>query len=101
GVLALHDDDIDDDCQIPNFHKCEICLLSFPKESQFQRHMREHEQNDKPHRCDQCPQTFNVEFNLTLHKCTHNAEDPVCPVCNKKFSRVASLKAHIMLHEKE
>ncbi|XP_011231318.2 zinc finger protein 236 isoform X1 [Ailuropoda melanoleuca] len=63
--------------------------------------MRDHERNDKPHRCDQCPQTFNVEFNLTLHKCTHNGEDPTCPVCNKKFSRVASLKAHIMLHEKE
>ncbi|KAM7126021.1 zinc finger protein 236 isoform 3-T3 [Molossus nigricans] len=54
-----------------------------------------------PHRCDQCPQTFNVEFNLTLHRCTHNGEDPTCPVCNKKFSRVASLKAHVMLHEKE
>ncbi|XP_030743152.1 zinc finger protein 236 [Echinops telfairi] len=63
--------------------------------------MKEHERNDKPHRCDQCPQTFNVEFNLRLHKCTHNGEDPTCPVCNKKFSRVASLKAHIMLHEKE
>ncbi|KAF6089838.1 zinc finger protein 236 [Phyllostomus discolor] len=63
--------------------------------------MRDHERNDKPHRCDQCPQTFNVEFNLTLHKCTHNGEDPTCPVCHKKFSRVASLKAHIMLHEKE
>uniref|UniRef100_A0A8C5P1J0 Zinc finger protein 236 n=1 Tax=Jaculus jaculus TaxID=51337 RepID=A0A8C5P1J0_JACJA len=101
GLLALNEENLDDDCPVPSFHKCEICLLSFPKESQFQRHMREHEQNDKPHRCDQCPQTFNVEFNLTLHKCTHNAEDPVCPVCNKKFSRVASLKAHIMLHEKE
>ncbi|XP_061450206.1 zinc finger protein 236 isoform X3 [Rhineura floridana] len=63
--------------------------------------MRDHEQNDKPHRCNQCPMSFNVEFNLTLHKCTHNGEDPTCPVCNKKFSRVASLKAHIMLHEKE
>uniref|UniRef100_A0A8B9Q296 Zinc finger protein 236 n=1 Tax=Apteryx owenii TaxID=8824 RepID=A0A8B9Q296_APTOW len=63
--------------------------------------MRDHEQNDKPHRCDQCAMSFNVEFNLTLHKCTHNGEDPTCPVCNKKFSRVASLKAHIMLHEKE
>ncbi|KAH0617863.1 hypothetical protein JD844_016523 [Phrynosoma platyrhinos] len=63
--------------------------------------MRDHERNNKPHRCDQCPMSFNVEFNLTLHKCTHNGEDPTCPVCNKKFSRVASLKAHIMLHEKE
>ncbi|XP_027431698.2 zinc finger protein 236 isoform X11 [Zalophus californianus] len=101
GVLTLNAESTNYAYQVPNFHKCEICLLSFPKESQFQRHMRDHERNDKPHRCDQCPQTFNVEFNLTLHKCTHNGEDPTCPVCNKKFSRVASLKAHIMLHEKE
>ena len=26
---------------------------------------------------------------------------PQCPECSKKFSRVASLKAHIMLHERE
>ncbi|XP_018869786.3 zinc finger protein 236 isoform X1 [Gorilla gorilla gorilla] len=101
GVLTLNAENTNYAYQVPNFHKCEICLLSFPKESQFQRHMRDHERNDKPHRCDQCPQTFNVEFNLTLHKCTHSGEDPTCPVCNKKFSRVASLKAHIMLHEKE
>ncbi|XP_069709391.1 zinc finger protein 236 isoform X4 [Phaenicophaeus curvirostris] len=101
GVLILNTEDSDFLYQVPNCHKCEICLLSFPKETQFQRHMRDHEQNDKPHRCDQCPMSFNVEFNLTLHKCTHNGEEPTCPVCNKKFSRVASLKAHIMLHEKE
>ncbi|XP_054020017.1 zinc finger protein 236 isoform X3 [Dryobates pubescens] len=100
-VLTPNTENSNFHCQAPNFHKCEICLLSFPKETQFQRHMRDHEQNDKPHRCDQCPMSFNVEFNLTLHKCTHNGEDPTCPVCNKKFSRVASLKAHIMLHEKE
>ncbi|KAM9095903.1 zinc finger protein 236 isoform X3 [Sarcophilus harrisii] len=101
GVLTLNAENTNYAYQVPNFHKCDICLLSFPKETQFQRHMRDHEQNDKPHRCDQCPLSFNVEFNLTLHKCTHNGEDPTCPVCNKKFSRVASLKAHIMLHEKE
>ncbi|XP_066871370.1 zinc finger protein 236 isoform X11 [Kogia breviceps] len=101
GVLTLNAENTNYAYQVPNFHKCEICLLSFPRESQFQRHMRDHERNDKPHRCDQCPQTFNVEFNLTLHKCTHNGEDPTCPVCNKRFSRVASLKAHVMLHEKE
>ncbi|XP_043923038.1 zinc finger protein 236 [Protopterus annectens] len=87
--------------QKPGSHTCDICMLTFPKESQFQRHLREHERNDKPHRCDQCPMSFNVAFNLALHKATHNTEDPVCPVCSKKFSRVASLKAHIMLHEKE
>ncbi|XP_049902815.1 zinc finger protein 236-like [Epinephelus moara] len=81
--------------------KCTICSQIFTTESQLQKHLREHEINDKPHRCDQCPQTFNVEFNLTLHKSTHTTCDFTCPVCNKKFSRIASLKSHIMLHEKE
>ncbi|XP_068586146.1 zinc finger protein 236-like [Cebidichthys violaceus] len=81
--------------------KCTICGQIFTTESQLQRHLREHEVNDKPHRCDQCPQTFNVEFNLTLHRSTHTTSDFTCPVCNKRFSRIASLKSHIMLHEKE
>ncbi|XP_074539867.1 zinc finger protein 236 isoform X1 [Halichoeres trimaculatus] len=81
--------------------KCTICSQIFTTESQLQKHQREHEVNDKPHRCDQCSQTFNVEFNLTLHKSTHRTSDFTCPVCNKRFSRIASLKSHIMLHEKE
>ncbi|XP_046907292.1 zinc finger protein 236-like isoform X2 [Hypomesus transpacificus] len=81
--------------------RCSVCSQSFSTESQLQRHHREHQANDKPHRCDQCPQTFNVEFNLTLHKSTHTTSNPTCPVCQKRFSRVASLKSHIMLHEKE
>uniref|UniRef100_A0A8C9TNU2 Zinc finger protein 236 n=1 Tax=Scleropages formosus TaxID=113540 RepID=A0A8C9TNU2_SCLFO len=81
--------------------KCTVCSQVFTKESHLQRHLRDHEANDKPHRCDQCPMSFNVEFNLTLHKSTHNLEDLTCPECCKKFSRVASLKSHIMLHEKE
>ncbi|XP_053736407.1 zinc finger protein 236-like isoform X1 [Synchiropus splendidus] len=81
--------------------KCTMCTQTFTTESQLQKHLREHESNDKPHRCDQCSQTFNVEFNLTLHKSTHTTSDFTCPVCRKKFSRIASLKSHIMLHEKE
>uniref|UniRef100_A0A3Q3H1V4 Zinc finger protein 236 n=1 Tax=Kryptolebias marmoratus TaxID=37003 RepID=A0A3Q3H1V4_KRYMA len=73
----------------------------FSKEGKLQKHLREHELNDKPHRCDQCPQTFNVEFNLTLHKSTHTTCDFTCPVCNKRFSRIAGLKSHVMLHKKE
>lgn len=42
-----------------------------------------------------------MEFNLTLHKSTHTTSDFTCPVCHKKFSRIASLKSHVMLHEKE
>uniref|UniRef100_A0A8C5EKP2 C2H2-type domain-containing protein n=1 Tax=Gouania willdenowi TaxID=441366 RepID=A0A8C5EKP2_GOUWI len=81
--------------------KCTICSHVFTTESQQQKHLREHEANDKPHRCDYCSQTFNVEFNLTLHKSTHTTSNFTCPVCNKRFSRIASLKSHVMLHEKE
>ncbi|CAB1456867.1 unnamed protein product [Pleuronectes platessa] len=81
--------------------KCSICCHVVTTDSQLQKHLREHESNDKPHRCDHCPQTFNVEFNLILHKSTHSTSDFTCPVCKKRFSRIASLKSHIMLHEKE
>ncbi|KAK1173366.1 zinc finger protein 236-like isoform X1 [Acipenser oxyrinchus oxyrinchus] len=85
----------------PKDFKCLVCSKTFTKDSLLQRHLRDHGQNDKPHRCDLCPKSFNVEFNMTLHRSTHASVDPTCPVCHKKFSRVASLKAHIMLHEKE
>lgn len=44
---------------------------------------------------------FVLQANLVLHMATHNINDPKCPECGKKFTRIASLKAHIMLHEKE
>lgn len=47
GVLTPNTENSNFPYQVPNFHKCEICLLSFPRETQFQRHMRDHEQNDK------------------------------------------------------
>lgn len=36
-----------------------------------------------------------------LHKATHNSNNPTCPECKRRFSRMASFKAHIMMHEKE
>lgn len=83
-------------------YKCEIktCAKEFPKWAQYRRHQREHE-NDKPNRCDKCPASYNVEYNLTLHKATHNTDVLKCPDCLKTFSRLASLKSHLMLHEKD
>lgn len=80
--------------------KCDFCDREFPKWGQLQRHQKIHA-DDKPHRCDQCDASFNLESNLFLHKATHCTSNPVCPECGKKFARVASLKAHVMLHEKE
>ncbi|KAL8603303.1 hypothetical protein ACOMHN_053999 [Nucella lapillus] len=83
------------------YHCCH-CDRVFNKYGQLQRHLKTHDE-DKPFRCLDCSASFNVEDNLRLHVATHVAEDgsPTCPECGKKFSRVASLKAHIMMHEKE
>ncbi|XP_059150373.1 zinc finger protein 236-like isoform X2 [Physella acuta] len=81
---------------------CSLCGRIFAKWNQLQRHLKTHDE-DKPFRCNQCPMSYNIEDNLLLHLATHVGpdRDPICPECGKKFSRVASLKAHIMLHEKE
>ncbi|XP_070574976.1 zinc finger protein 236-like [Ptychodera flava] len=81
-------------------YKCDTCDKEFPRWNLYKRHQKTHA-FDKPYRCDQCDMSFNVEYNLTLHKSIHSLYELKCPDCNKKFSRVASLKAHIMLHEKE
>ncbi|XP_069476826.1 zinc finger protein 236 isoform X3 [Ambystoma mexicanum] len=101
GILTLNTENTTYSYQGSNIYKCDICLQTFQKETQYQRHCRDHEKNDKPHRCNQCPASFNVEFNLILHKSIHKVDSPSCPMCHKKFSRVASLKAHVMLHQKE
>lgn len=81
---------------------CDICEKRCEKWNQYQRHLKTHE-DDKPFRCFNCPASFNMADNLKLHLATHvePGAKPICPECGKKFSRVASLKAHIMLHEKE
>ncbi|XP_069074935.1 zinc finger protein 236 isoform X2 [Pleurodeles waltl] len=101
GILTVSAENTIRAHQGSDIYTCNICLQTFQKETQYQRHCRDHEKNDKPHRCNQCPATFNVEFNLILHKATHKLDSPTCPVCHKKFSRIASLKSHIMLHQKE
>lgn len=42
-----------------------------------------------------------MQSNFTLHMATHNTGEPKCPECGKKFARMASLKSHMLLHEKE
>lgn len=81
-------------------HKCNICGQEFIQLKVYQRHLKLHAE-DKPHRCTECEASFNKKNNLLLHQATHNTSDPVCPVCKRKFTRMASLKAHLMLHEVE
>ena len=49
--------------------------------------------NERPFRCDQCPQSFNRNHDLKRHKRIHLAVKPFpCGYCDKSFSRKDALK---------
>ena len=51
---------------------------------------------DRPFKCDQCPQSFNRNHDLKRHKRIHLAVKPFpCPSCDKSFSRKDALKVFI------
>jgi Zinc finger, C2H2 type len=50
-------------------------------------------QNDRPFRCDSCPQSFHRNHDLKRHKRIHLAVKPFpCKHCDKSFSRKDALK---------
>ncbi|KAI9788842.1 MAG: hypothetical protein M1816_006506 [Peltula sp. TS41687] len=54
--------------------------------------------NDRPFKCDQCPQSFNRNHDLKRHKRIHLAVKPFpCRHCDKSFSRKDALKRHILV----
>ena len=57
--------------------------------------------NERPFKCDQCPQSFNRNHDLKRHKRIHLAVKPFpCGFCEKSFSRKDALKvsfAHVSL----
>jgi len=55
-------------------------------------------QNDRPFKCDQCPQSFNRNHDLKRHKRIHLAVKPFpCGHCDKSFSRKDALKRHVLV----
>ncbi|KAF6204119.1 hypothetical protein GE061_002459 [Apolygus lucorum] len=77
---------------------CDTCGLRFESRKLFKKHILSH-LHEKPFKCPHCPESFNHEYNYIPHVATHNKKDPFCPVCNKRFSRLAGLKAHILIHQ--
>ncbi len=56
-------------------------------------HAQQQQQNDRPFKCDQCPQSFNRNHDLKRHKRIHLAVKPFpCGHCDKSFSRKDALK---------
>lgn len=52
--------------------------------------------NDRPYKCDQCPQSFNRNHDLKRHKRIHLSVKPFpCNHCDKTFSRKDALKVSV------
>jgi len=55
------------------------------------------QQNDRPFKCYQCPQSFNRNHDLKRHKRIHLAVKPFpCGHCEKSFSRKDALKVRCL-----
>ncbi|KAJ9155603.1 hypothetical protein NKR23_g1716 [Pleurostoma richardsiae] len=53
------------------------------------------QQQERPFRCDTCPQSFNRNHDLKRHQRIHLAVKPYpCTFCDKAFSRKDALKRH-------
>lgn len=60
----------------------------------------ESSQQDRPFKCDQCPQSFSRNHDLKRHQNTHNPfRQYKCPTCEKYFSRQDALKRHQVLKD--
>ena len=85
---------------------CELCVSlphykPFETWAKYKKHVKTHE-NDKRYKCPKCPNvSYNLEKNFRLHAASHNIDDLVCPECRKPFSRVASFRSHLQIHEEE
>ncbi len=66
-----------------------------PQQPQQQQQSPQTPQNDRPFKCDQCPQSFNRNHDLKRHKRIHLAVKPFpCTHCEKSFSRKDALKVN-------
>lgn len=86
---------------LQGYHKCDTCGIEFYSEKQLMRHYWRTHSEDKPNRCSQCDASFNKKSNLLLHEATHCKSDPTCPICHRKFQRLAGLKSHMLFHKTE
>jgi uncharacterized Zn-finger protein len=59
----------------------------------YTHHPGQQHQNDRPFKCDQCPQSFNRDYDLKRHKRVHSAVRLFsCRHCDRAFWRKDSWK---------
>lgn len=78
-------------------YQCSHCDKSFTFANEHKEHIRDVHTNSTLHKCSYCHKIYSSEEELSLHKTKEHRVE--CEVCNKTFSRLAYLEAHIKVHE--
>jgi hypothetical protein len=81
--------------------QCPQCPQKLGHQSTYMRHIRTHQNSEKPFKCDICEHRFGVKWNLDRHMLRHTGDSKIkCKVCNRQFTENWALKRHMKVHQK-
>uniref|UniRef100_A0A1I8Q2B9 C2H2-type domain-containing protein n=1 Tax=Stomoxys calcitrans TaxID=35570 RepID=A0A1I8Q2B9_STOCA len=82
----------------PEYFKCKICDKVMADRRCLDKHVKTHEVQEKPHKCDKCDKSYSSLFVLNNHKAVHFSEEEKkfpCDQCGKLFGNKFKLSNHV------
>ncbi|EDW59250.1 zinc finger protein ZIPIC [Drosophila virilis] len=81
-------------------YQCEVCSKRFVHKVALYKHKMIHDNESKRLECQVCGFKTRTKAHLERHTRSHTGAKPfACPVCNKRFSQMYNMKAHLREHE--
>lgn len=79
-------------------YACAVCNKKFSELKRMNYHQKAHSKhNSKRFYCDECPASYQSNYNLTQHKRSHTGEKPyACAECGEKYNTQWNLREHTL-----
>ena len=93
---------VDDYIEVENGFACRICMKVLARAYDIKRHVQCVHGDERPYKCEECGQTFKLQFHLKEHRVIHLSVRPfVCHFCDRRFSRKRDIAKHCKRRHKE